>query len=464
MSIPSLPITANAQMHISQALEGYIKNLENLFSVGQRITVKVRFLRKDQTAWQVSRKAALREAHWRAEFPDSHHATGCVERIAPFGALVRLKGRLAGKISAHNLLLIPESQQLKVGSAVEVVFGKWDYEVQGPTLHPKIEVVVTGHIEAVETEALIASANKNNRGKLQVWVLVKTDAYGIVECDISRLVKIQERFPVGKLVTVSIPLWIKIPGGFRGRIVLSESEVPPYSRVPEVGAVIEAQVVSVLGYGAFCLLADNVAGFLHHQLIVPDKKPALGKYVRPGDLLRVRVSSVPLDKPAPVLDFVTMVTPFSQKERREDGGKTLFNLKQEKRKQVAGGFKRSLSFRAAVLAAFNDTCILCGMNQRLSEDICLAEAAHIVPHSQRGADIIENALCLCPVCHWAFDKGLIGITQEKTVAVSEVIANESDVANSLRKLHGKELRFPESCQVSLAAFEWHWRNIFWDNG
>jgi putative restriction endonuclease len=128
----------------------------------------------------------------------------------------------------------------------------------------------------------------------------------------------------------------------------------------------------------------DIFGLVHHQLVVQDKKPELGKYVGPGDLLRVRIS--------------------------------------------------------------------------------VAEAAHIVPHSQRGSDIIENAICLCPVCHWAFDKGLLGINPEGKVIVSGMVANDSDVANSLLQLNGRQMIFPKSFQMPVTALAWHMRNIFWDIG
>jgi putative restriction endonuclease len=156
-----------------------------------------------------------------------------------------------------------------------------------------------------------------------------------------------------------------------------------------------------------------------------------------------------------------MVKPYTH-EGHADSCRSLFNLAQEKRKRVSGGFKRAGGFRAEVLDAFDHTCTLCGMSQLISEEISLAEAAHIVPHSRRGADIIENAICLCPVCHWAFDKGLVGINQDNVIVVSKMIANESDVSTSLRKLDGRRVVLPESHKVSYTALNWHMRNIFWD--
>jgi len=462
VNIPCLPVSTKAYIHISQVSDGYIENLKTSFTVGQSVTVKVRFLRKDKTAWEVSRKAVLNEALWSNEFPEFSEAVGYVERIGDFGALIKLKDEFVGRISAFQLSFFPKDQQLEVGTTIEVRIGKWDFSGQCPLLIPKIKVEEAGLIEAVEIRAKV-KANKSKAMMLRAKARVNTASYGIVNCDIANFIKIQERFAVGKQVRVSIQLASWSKEGFQGEIALSDSEKLLYGQAPQVGSVIEVPVVSVLDYGAFCLVADNIFGLVHHQLVVQDKKPELGKYVGPGDLLRVRVASL-AEKKGFVLEFLAMVTPFSQDKEQADSLKKLFELKQEKRKHISGGFKRSVSFRTEVLNIFNHTCVLCGKSQRISEDISVAEAAHIVPHSQRGADIIENAICLCPVCHWAFDKGLLGINPEGKVIVSGMIANDSDVATSLLKLNGRQIVFPELFQMPVTALAWHMRNTFWDIG
>ena len=462
MDILSLPVSTRGHLHISQASEGQVENLATLFAVGQILRVKVRLLRKDKTGWEVSLKAVLVEARWAAEFPDSSGAIGCVERVGEFGALVRLKCGLVGRVSAYNLSLIPQSHQLEVGATIVVKMGKWDFESRCPLLHPVITVAVAGLIDAVNVSLHIASEKKKNIGSSKTTVRVSTESYGVVDCDISRLIKIQERFRVGRNVMVSIELASWIRRVRQGEVILDESDKIKYGQVPEVGSVIEVLVIRVVDYGAFCKVADNLAGLIHHKSVIHDKTPELGRYIRPGDLISVRVLSTPPDRPGLSLDFVTMVTPASQVEQQADSHRNLFNLAQEKRKRVSGGFKRTGSFRTDVRDAFDDTCILCGMSQRISDDISLAEAAHIVPHSRRGADIIENAICLCPVCHWAFDRGLIGITRENIVVVSGMISNDSDVSTSLRKLDGRQVVFPASHKIPYSALEWHMRNIFWD--
>jgi ribosomal protein S1 len=134
VNIPCLPVSTKAYIHISQVSDGYIENFKTSFTVGQSVTVKVRFLRKDKTAWEVSRKAVLNEALWSNEFPEFSEAVGYVERIGDFGALVKLKDGFVGRISAFQLIFFPKDQQLEVGPTIEVRIGKWDFSGQCPLL------------------------------------------------------------------------------------------------------------------------------------------------------------------------------------------------------------------------------------------------------------------------------------------------------------------------------------------
>jgi putative restriction endonuclease len=91
------------------------------------------------------------------------------------------------------------------------------------------------------------------------------------------------------------------------------------------------------------------------------------------------------------------------------------------------------------------------------------EAAHIIPRSKRGSDTVSNGLCLCPIHHWAFDRGLWGLDEAMMVRVASTIRNQS-LANIdwLVDFHGKPATFPLGVKASLDAIYWHSRNIFFD--
>src|SRR5690242_634591 len=49
------------------------------------------------------------------------------------------------------------------------------------------------------------------------------------------------------------------------------------------------------------------------------------------------------------------------------------------------------------------------------------EAAHIVPHSEKGKDDILNGLSLCHLHHWAFDAGWFAVGDNFTIQVSSKV-------------------------------------------
>ena len=70
----------------------------------------------------------------------------------------------------------------------------------------------------------------------------------------------------------------------------------------------------------------------------------------------------------------------------------------------------SARFRHAVRAAYNSTCIICGVHLPATRyNNPGVDAAHILPWAQYDLDEVSNGLCLCRQHHWAFDEGLLVI-------------------------------------------------------
>ncbi len=323
MDVPSLPVTTKAHLHISEASEGHLENFNTLFTVGQILKVKIRLLRWDNTRWEVSLRAVLVEARWRNEFPgankfpDLSKTVGYVERVDEFGAYVRLKDKFAGRVSAHYLNLIPYNQRLQAGASIAVHAGRWDFENNCPFLHPVITIEVTGVVEKVKVCNTIKQ-RKNKaylEGKMSVILQVRTETHGIVSCNVSDLIKISERFWVGKQVSVSIQLELLAKGIRNAKIVLNESDKILYGKVPQIGTVVEALVKSVKAYGVFCALADNLVGLVRHNLVVHEKTTDLDRRIRPGDLIRVMVLPTSPERRGLNLDFVTMIAPHAPDEQ-----------------------------------------------------------------------------------------------------------------------------------------------------
>jgi len=83
---------------------------------------------------------------------------------------------------------------------------------------------------------------------------------------------------------------------------------------------------------------------------------------------------------------------------------------------------RTRGFRQAVIEAYEFKCAFCGLKIQ-SPDALLweVEAAHIVPHSEKGKDDILNGLSLCHLHHWAFDAGWFTLHDDFRIQVSSRI-------------------------------------------
>jgi len=88
------------------------------------------------------------------------------------------------------------------------------------------------------------------------------------------------------------------------------------------------------------------------------------------------------------------------------------------------------------------------------------EAAHIVPRASRGADDARNGLALCRAHHWAFDRGLFGVSAAGEIQVPKKISGLNENA-PLIPFRGKKLRLPVDASLipSAAALKWHLENI-----
>jgi putative restriction endonuclease len=81
---------------------------------------------------------------------------------------------------------------------------------------------------------------------------------------------------------------------------------------------------------------------------------------------------------------------------------------ESKRSQEVPEPVRNQGFRRAVVIAYSHRCALCGIRVQTLDSHTAVDAAHIVPWSISHTDEIRNGMALCKLCHWTFDKGLIG--------------------------------------------------------
>ncbi len=112
---------------------------------------------------------------------------------------------------------------------------------------------------------------------------------------------------------------------------------------------------------------------------------------------------------------------------------------------VANQYKpvvRDQGFRRVVVSAYNHRCALCGLRIITPEGHTAVDAAHIVPWSKSQNDDVRNGMALCKLCHWAFDRGMVGVSKDSNVIVSRQIGNDTNMPCILQTLAGRAILPP----------------------
>jgi putative restriction endonuclease len=103
---------------------------------------------------------------------------------------------------------------------------------------------------------------------------------------------------------------------------------------------------------------------------------------------------------------------------------------------------RDASFRKVVNHAYNYRCAFCGVRLQASSGHNMVEAAHIVPWSESHDDRPVNGLCLCPLCHWAFDKHLLALDLNFEILTHARIQSDDNLPAHLAALGGRSMFRP----------------------
>lgn len=126
---------------------------------------------------------------------------------------------------------------------------------------------------------------------------------------------------------------------------------------------------------------------------------------------------------------------------------------------------RSNMFRTAVLGAYESRCAISGMGLRHTEGMEAGfhfevEAAHIVPVSRGGRDLVRNGLALNRTIHWAFDHGMLWINGDLRIDLAKEVSTDSR-NHWLKQFRGRQLRTPTHEQhcPDREALRWHALNV-----
>ena len=119
-------------------------------------------------------------------------------------------------------------------------------------------------------------------------------------------------------------------------------------------------------------------------------------------------------------------------------------------------------FRRAVMSSYRGRCCMSGLSE-----LRLLIASHIVPWSKDKANRLNpsNGLCLSAIHDKAFDKGLITLTDDFKIVVSDELKRRDEpfVKDVLLPLSGKQIELPERFMPSVAFVSHHRTVLFVDN-
>ncbi|MCC5579038.1 HNH endonuclease [Microtetraspora sp. AC03309] len=131
--------------------------------------------------------------------------------------------------------------------------------------------------------------------------------------------------------------------------------------------------------------------------------------------------------------------------------------------QARPGVRRDPAFREHVLMAYEYCCAFCEYDGWLDGAPVGLDAAHVRWWAFEGADDLANGLCLCAIHHKLFDKGVLGLTTERTISVSAKFVGRTSTAKEMvLALAERPTRIPQPglAPVDAANIEWHQRQVF----
>lgn len=117
-------------------------------------------------------------------------------------------------------------------------------------------------------------------------------------------------------------------------------------------------------------------------------------------------------------------------------------------------------FRQRILASYNEKCCITGISLT-----SLLVASHIIPWSKNKEERLNprNGICLNNFHDKAFDKGLITITSDFKVKLSETILKkkkETNIQKYFIEYENQPIILPERFIPSVEFLEYHHKNIF----
>ena len=125
--------------------------------------------------------------------------------------------------------------------------------------------------------------------------------------------------------------------------------------------------------------------------------------------------------------------------------------------------RRDPQFRQRVLIAYEYRCAMCGYDGMMDRAAVGLEAAHVRWWSDGGPDTVDNAISLCSLHHVLFDKGVLGVSTDHEVKVSNrFVARSSSAKSIVLDLAGVPMLEPQAGEPTPAPTNlgWHATQVF----
>jgi len=105
-------------------------------------------------------------------------------------------------------------------------------------------------------------------------------------------------------------------------------------------------------------------------------------------------------------------------------------------------FIRSGLFKREIPKIYNNTCAISGLRIDAISNVSMIDACHIIPFSEGYNDTLSNGIALCPNLHRAFDRGLISISNNYKVLLSNKFVENTSSSLNLNQFNNCDIILP----------------------
>jgi putative restriction endonuclease len=123
---------------------------------------------------------------------------------------------------------------------------------------------------------------------------------------------------------------------------------------------------------------------------------------------------------------------------------------------------RDQGFRRAVVNLYEHRCAICGIRMLTPSGHTIVDASHIKPWSVSFDDHPTNGLCLCKLCHWSFDEGILSVGEKYQVLVSKAVRKDNNLPGYILNFQDRPIFFPtkEEFRPDQENLGWHREKVF----